>query len=387
MLINAFPKAAVLALAACASALPAPAVNAPANSTGDVPQNAWEQEMLDTHNRYRREHSAAPLQWNQNLAQNARAWVGTCKGGHQPNSPHGENIAAGPFTDKPASFWADLWGEERERHKYDQAGYSAESGHFTQMVWKATTQLGCAVKLCKDKKGMDTSHVACEYEPIGNWAGQFRQNVGPYKPDTDGNETDSSAQKPVSQKPVSQKPGTNGNVPYDSVLNAVPPYPNTDGDWQNGPDQNFGINKPSTPGSTMNGPNQNFVMNGPSNEVDVMDDSVLNTISQTPDLDNTWRDALKRLFAHFSPGSYGNAEGGSKHEFLIHTPSGKGNVKEGFEQKFTLPVYEDTKSDAMDGSEQNSVPQNSGAEGNVKDGWKQEFVLYEDAESNEINDA
>ena len=47
--------------------------------------------------------------------------------------------------------------------------------HFTQMVWKNTTELGCGVASCSgifDKKfGPATYHV-CLYNPVGNVIGQ-----------------------------------------------------------------------------------------------------------------------------------------------------------------------------------------------------------------------
>jgi hypothetical protein len=49
-----------------------------------------------------------------------------------------------------------------------------ETGHFTQVVWRQTTQLGCGVSTCR---GMDI--WVCEYDPPGNVQGHYRQNVLP----------------------------------------------------------------------------------------------------------------------------------------------------------------------------------------------------------------
>lgn len=43
-------------------------------------------------------------------------------------------------------------------------------GHFTQLIWKATEQLGCAVEFCPDGTmlpGMDTWYMVCNYKPAG----------------------------------------------------------------------------------------------------------------------------------------------------------------------------------------------------------------------------
>ena len=47
--------------------------------------------------------------------------------------------------------------------------------HFTQVVWKGTTELGCAHALCNNLiPGAGQAHFyVCEYSPSGNVIGQF----------------------------------------------------------------------------------------------------------------------------------------------------------------------------------------------------------------------
>jgi len=47
------------------------------------------------------------------------------------------------------------------------------SGHFSQMVWKNSTELGMA--MARDHTGKVI--VVANYNPHGNFIGQFRQNV------------------------------------------------------------------------------------------------------------------------------------------------------------------------------------------------------------------
>jgi hypothetical protein len=54
--------------------------------------------------------------------------------------------------------------------------YSEATGHFTQLVWKNTTSMGCARKEC-NKDDAPGWYVACEYWPRGNVVGQFKDNV------------------------------------------------------------------------------------------------------------------------------------------------------------------------------------------------------------------
>lgn len=51
------------------------------------------------------------------------------------------------------------------------------TGHFTQLVWKSTTQLGCAMAVTTTNK----VYGVCNYSPQGNIvnAGYFQNNVLP----------------------------------------------------------------------------------------------------------------------------------------------------------------------------------------------------------------
>ena len=49
-------------------------------------------------------------------------------------------------------------------------------GHFTQVVWKSTTKVGCGFSTCGDN-----DLLVCNYSPAGNFAGQYLENVPPAK--------------------------------------------------------------------------------------------------------------------------------------------------------------------------------------------------------------
>ena len=49
------------------------------------------------------------------------------------------------------------------------------SGHFTQVVWKTTTQVGVAEALSKTNKRF----VVARYSPPGNILDHFQENVPP----------------------------------------------------------------------------------------------------------------------------------------------------------------------------------------------------------------
>jgi len=135
--------------------------------------------FLDAHNTIRAEHNATALQWSTTLAQNAETWADQCQfkstNGVLSNELYGENIAAGTgdfsITAAVASFVQD-------QDKYDPANPSYL--HFTQVVWKSTTELGCAVSQCDgifDKSLGPASLYVCLYNPVGNVIGQAPANV------------------------------------------------------------------------------------------------------------------------------------------------------------------------------------------------------------------
>lgn len=46
-------------------------------------------------------------------------------------------------------------------------------GHFTQIVWKGTTEVGCFTAECGG-----SAITACNYSPPGNYGGAYADNVG-----------------------------------------------------------------------------------------------------------------------------------------------------------------------------------------------------------------
>jgi uncharacterized protein YkwD len=135
---------------------------------------AW----LDAHNRVREKHCAAALTWSPKLAQVAQRWANSlrdkgCLFGHSGGSL-GENLAAGTAGTLDPGSVVKMWYDEVAQYRFPDGGFSMKTGHFTQVVWRGTKQVGCGRSLCK---GMDI--WVCEYDPAGNWEGQYRQNVLP----------------------------------------------------------------------------------------------------------------------------------------------------------------------------------------------------------------
>ncbi len=51
-----------------------------------------------------------------------------------------------------------------------------ETGHFTQVVWKASDKLGAGIAFTSDRSQV---YVVAQYTPSGNFGGQFQENVSP----------------------------------------------------------------------------------------------------------------------------------------------------------------------------------------------------------------
>lgn len=71
----------------------------------------------------------------------------------------------------------DLWYDKIVSYDFDKPvpGIN-ETGHFTHVVWKSSTQLGMAIALTSDNH---TAHVVANYYPRGNIQGKYAANVLP----------------------------------------------------------------------------------------------------------------------------------------------------------------------------------------------------------------
>lgn len=137
------------------------------------------QAYIDAHNKYRAKHCAPPLEWSDKLAQVAQRWANElqkkgCVFGHSPGAKYGENLAAGTIGALDPESTVAMWYDEIKLYKFPNGGFSMETGHFTQVVWTTTTQVGCGHVQCK---GNDI--IVCNYDPPGNWEGQYKQHVLP----------------------------------------------------------------------------------------------------------------------------------------------------------------------------------------------------------------
>lgn len=130
--------------------------------------------ILDSHNKYRALHGVGDLSWEQGPYDYAKSNADSydCSGVlTHTHGQYGENLAAG-FASGPSAVAA--WYVEGETFSYTTYN---EYNHFTQVIWKASTKVGCAYKDClAEGWGL---YVVCEYDPVGNVIGEEEANVLP----------------------------------------------------------------------------------------------------------------------------------------------------------------------------------------------------------------
>jgi uncharacterized protein YkwD len=138
-------------------------------------------EALNTHNTYRKSHGVAPLTLNWELCKYSQNWAD--KLAKENLFEHsdcqwkgevvGENIAMCSGQEMTGKYMTDIWYDEIADYNFDNPGYSGETGHFTQVVWKDSKELGVGFS-----KGRDGSYFAvANYFPPGNDVDSFEKNV------------------------------------------------------------------------------------------------------------------------------------------------------------------------------------------------------------------
>jgi hypothetical protein len=144
-----------------------------------VAQSSMAQEILEAHNKYRAEVNVAPLVWSNTLASNAQEWANylVSLGGntlqHSSNTGEGENLWLGTSGAFSYTQMVDMWGTEKQYFTdgtfpdVSSTGNWFDVGHYTQIVWENTTEVGCAIA---NAGGNDI--LVCRYSPPGNYLGQ-----------------------------------------------------------------------------------------------------------------------------------------------------------------------------------------------------------------------
>ena len=146
--------------------------------------------MLEAHNQTRAAVAVMPLTWSSQMSSYAQEWATHLANNNGCKMQHRSAVSMNTLGVGENLYWASpvTWTDGRteiqaitpaqvsndwasEKADYDYASNTCASGkvcgHYTQMVWQATTEVGCGMALCPDKGQI----WVCNYNPPGNYVG------------------------------------------------------------------------------------------------------------------------------------------------------------------------------------------------------------------------
>ncbi|XP_033001530.1 cysteine-rich venom protein helothermine-like [Lacerta agilis] len=146
-------------------------------------------EIVDTHNKLRREvqpsaSNMVKMEWNDDIREMALQWASQCTLKHSEASDrtlNGTSCGENLFMSSSLVAWKEGiqdWYDEEVNFVYGSGAKTkgAVIGHFTQVVWYNSHQIGCAIAFCPDQEYQ--YYYVCQYCPGGNIRGKI---ATPYK--------------------------------------------------------------------------------------------------------------------------------------------------------------------------------------------------------------
>lgn len=150
-------------------------------------------DTMRYHNHFRSKHGAPPLEWDPELSERAQAWADYLvesgkleHASHDTRPGEGESIYTG-YGRRACGKWAvKIWYRELKKYDFDNPGFSVKSGHFTQLVWCASTHVGFGGAFRDDGSAI----VVARYKESGNMPYQFEENVKPLEDSGENSDDD-----------------------------------------------------------------------------------------------------------------------------------------------------------------------------------------------------
>lgn len=140
--------------------------------------SSFEGRILAAHNAERVRMGIKPLSWNPMLAAQAGVWARdlAARGAFEHSKNRfgaGENLWMGTSGRYAPEAMIGAFISEKQYFrpgkfpKVSSSGRWQDVGHYTQLIWAATSDVGCAMAT---GKGRDV--LVCRYYPAGNMIGQ-----------------------------------------------------------------------------------------------------------------------------------------------------------------------------------------------------------------------
>ncbi|KAJ3669500.1 hypothetical protein LUZ60_011450 [Juncus effusus] len=132
------------------------------------------QDYVNTHNTARTAVGVGNVSWNTTVQAYAQSYANTrkadCKLIHS-GGKYGENLFWGNGADFSGIDAVNAWDAEKQYYDYNTntCASGRVCGHYTQVVWHSSTQIGCAKVVCDNNGGI---FIICSYSPPGNYVGQ-----------------------------------------------------------------------------------------------------------------------------------------------------------------------------------------------------------------------
>ncbi|KAL4873719.1 CAP domain-containing protein [Aspergillus spectabilis] len=163
---------------------------APPAST-QAPANDYQSNVIYSHNVHRANHSSTDLTWSADLEASAQTLAARCVYQHDTSingGGYGQNIGYGTSSDDVAVMISNLMYNDEVGYFENLYGQASPDmslfekwGHFSQIVWKGTTQVGCATVTCNSLGNVDSGtavpFTVCNYSPPGNYDGEYADNI------------------------------------------------------------------------------------------------------------------------------------------------------------------------------------------------------------------
>ena len=144
-------------------------------------RTSFDQRLLAAHNRERSAVGISPLRWDSELSRSADEWAAELiRTGELRHSPvetsgevEGENLWAGTRDFYTPEDMVGLWVEERRHYRpgrfpaNSRTGNVSDVGHYTQVMWRKTSHVGCAIR-----RSHDEEFLVCRYRQAGNVVGE-----------------------------------------------------------------------------------------------------------------------------------------------------------------------------------------------------------------------